>query len=182
MANPRFYRNKTSHFIVTLLTLVFLVYFQSIILAKIPSFWLHIDIVTIAIVYISIEHFLPLALIKILFTALLLQVGSAAPFGFYIMYFLQVIIFANLLSKIFLFSSLFGQFFIFLIVYVLKYFLFYFTVSPRDLETFIALFTISWKGFILTVLLALPIFRGLFFIDSFFEFLPAHDKKKVIDI
>lgn len=182
MGNIKFLRSKTSHFIITLFILVFLVYLQSCLLAKFPSFWLHIDIVSIAVIYVSIEHFLPLALVKILFTALLLQVSSAAPSGFYIMYFLMIIVFSNVLSKILLFSSFFGQFFIFLILFILKYFLFYFTISPRDLTSFFALFSISWQGFLLTILLSLPLFRVFVFIDSFFEFIPSHDKKKAFDI
>jgi hypothetical protein len=31
-------------------------------------------------------------------------------------------------------------------------------------------------------LLSLPFFRLFMFIDSFFEFIPSHDKKKVIDL
>lgn len=182
VANSKFLRSKTSHFIITLLILVFLVYLQSCLLAKISSFWFHIDIVSIAVIYVSIEHFLSLALVKILFTALLLQVSSAAPSGFYVMYFLLIIVFSNILSKILLFSSFFGQFFIFLILFILKYFLFYFTIVPRNLTSFLALFSISWQGFILTVLLSLPLFKIFIFIDSFFEFIPSHDKKKVIDI
>ena len=182
VANFKFLRSKTSHFIITLFILVFLVYLQSCLLAKFPSFWFHIDIVSIAVIYVSIEHFLPLALLKILFTALLLQVSSAAPSGFYIMYFLMIVVFSNVLSKILLFSSFFGQFFIFLILFTLKYFLFYFAIVPRDLTSFIALFSISWQGFIITVLISLPMFRIFVFIDSFFEFIPSHDKKKVIDI
>lgn len=182
VANPNFLRSKTSHFISSLLLLIFLVYLQSSLLAKFPSFWFHIDVVSIAIVYISVQHFLPLALIKILFTAVLLQVCSAAPSGFYVMYFLLIIVFSNILSKVFLFNSFFGQFFIFLSIIILKYFLFYFSIVPRDLNSLFGIISISWQGFIVTILLSLPFFRLFIFIDSFFEFIPSHDKKKVIDL
>lgn len=182
MAKTNILKSKTSHFIFSLFILIFFVYLQSSLLAKFPSFWLHIDIVTIAVVYVSVQHFLPLAVIKILFTALLLQVSSATPSGFYIMYFLMIIVFSNILSKVFLFSSFFGQFFIFLSIFILKYFLFYFTIVPRDLNSLFGIISISWRGFLLTVLIALPFFRLFIFIDSFFEFIPSHDKKKVIDM
>ncbi|APJ04149.1 hypothetical protein AXG55_09625 [Silvanigrella aquatica] len=182
MANLKFIRSKTSHFIMSLFILIFFVYLQSSLFAKAPSLWLHIDILSIAIVYTSIQHFLPLALIKIIFIAMLLQVSSAVPSGFFVMYFLLILVLSNILSKIFIFNSIFGQFFIFLILFTMKYFLFYFTISHRDLNSFFSLFFISWKGFLITILISLPIFRILMFIDSFFEFIPSHDKKKLIDI
>lgn len=182
MAKPNLLTTKTSHFIVSLFTLVFLVYLQACLLAKSSSLWLHIDLVTIAVIYVSIQHFLPLALIKILFTALLLQANSAVPNGFYIMYFLLIIVFSKILSKLFIFSSYFGQFFIFLILLSLKLLLFYFTIQNRDFLTVSGIFLISWKGFIISLIISLPLFKILSIIDSYFEYIPSHDKKKIIDL
>ena len=182
MAKASYLRSKTSHFFLSLFLLVFFVYLQSCLLAKTSSLWFHVDLVTIAVIYISIQHFLPLALIKILFVAILLQTNSSVPGGFYIMYFLLIIVLSNILSKLFLFKSYFGQFFIFLSLFFLKFFLFYLTIQNRDFLTLAGLFSISWKGFIISLLISLPLFKFLNFIDSFFEFIPSHDKKKLIDL
>lgn len=181
MVNTKFFRSKTFHYILSLCILIFLVYLQSTLLAKIPSVWFHIDVVSIAIVYVSIEHYLPFAFTKVLFTALLMQANSAAPSGFYVMYFLLILVLANFLSRILIFRSVFGQFSIFLNLYILKYFLFYFSIFPRDIYFFVTLLLSSWQGFLLTILLSLPLFKVFIFIDSFFEVFSAHDKKKLID-
>lgn len=182
MARTNYLRSKTSHFFFSLLFLVFLVYLQACVLAKSSSLWLHIDLVSVAVIFVSIQHFLPLALIKILFIAILLQVNSSIPSGFYIMYFLLIIVCSHILSKIFLFNSYFGQFFIFLSLFFLKFFLLYFTIQNRDFLTLAGLFSISWKGFISSLIISLPLFKFLNFLDSFFEFIPSHDKKKLIDL
>lgn len=166
----------------TLFILIFFVYLQSCLFAKLSSLWFHIDIVSIAVVYICIEHFLPFAILKIMFAAILMQISSAAPSGFYIMYFLLILVFSNLLSKILIFSSILGQVFIFLILFFLKYILFYFSIYPRDISIFYSLFSISWQGFLTTILLVLPMFRIFIFVDSFFEFIPSHDKRKVSEV
>ncbi|BBH53582.1 hypothetical protein [Fluviispira sanaruensis] len=182
MAKINILRSKTSHFAFSLLILIFCIYFQSCLLAKMSSSWFYIDIVSIVVIYMCIEHFLFLSIIKILFAALLMQISSAAPNGFYIMYFLLVLVFSNLLSRIFVISSFLGQTFIFMSLFFLKYLLFYFTIVPRGFTTALYLIASSWQGFFVTILIALPVFRLLIYIDSFFEYLPSYEKKKLNEI
>ncbi|KAB8033141.1 hypothetical protein [Fluviispira multicolorata] len=182
MANVNLLRSKTAHFIFSLLILIVFIYFQSCLLAQLSSPWFYIDVVSIVVIYMCIEHFLFLSIIKILFAALLMQISSAAPSGFYIMYFLLVLVFSNLLSRIFVITSFLGQIFIFLSLFILKYLLFYFTISPRGFSTFLSLISASWQGFFVTIIVSLPIFRLLIYIDSFFEYIPSHEKKKINEI
>ncbi len=169
MVNKNFLKNKTTHFFSTLVLLTFLVYFQSSFLAKISFRWMHIDFVTISIVYVCVEHFLPFAFIKIIFVALLLQTLSSVAPGFYVMYFLLILLFSRIISKFLLFSTVFGNFLIFIILFFLKYFLLYFTIQQRDFYYFLSIILISWKGFLSTSVVSLFVFKMLSSFDSFFE-------------
>jgi hypothetical protein len=180
VGNTGFLRSKSSHFLISLFVMTFFVYLQSCLFANVKSRWFHIDLITIAVIYLSIEHFMPFALFKIIYTGLLLQVHSAVPSGFYVMYFLLVFVFSNLLSKIFLFHSLFGQFFIFLIIFFFKYFLLYLSITPRDFLSLMSLVSISWKGFIITAIITLPLLKLFSYVDSFFEFTYSNEKKKAM--
>ncbi|MBX9703007.1 MAG: hypothetical protein K2X39_02520, partial [Silvanigrellaceae bacterium] len=125
-----------------------------------------------------LEHYLFFAFIKIICTALLMQIYSAAPSGFYLMYYLFVLVGANLLSKFLLISKTRGQFFIFLTLMLLKFLLIYliFIVKGEEI-VFWSYLSIIWKGALMTLLLFIPVFKFHSVIDSYFQYLPAFDKK-----
>lgn len=179
MANSHILRSKTAHLFLSIFILTVAIYTQSCFLAKSSFNFMHFDLVSIVVVYICIEYFLLISVVLILYAALLLQVSSAAPAGFFVMYFLIVLVFSNLLSRFFVMSSFLGQIFIFSILFSIKYFLFYFSIPNRGISALLNLVLNSWQGYIITIFLALPIFKILFFIDSYFDFIPSLDKKRI---
>ncbi len=160
--------------------IVFVVYFQAYVLAAFQTPWLHVDLISIVIVFTAIEHFLGSALLRILFAAVLMQTFSWVPSNFYLMYFLIALVFANLVSRLVVLYSVFVQFLtfagIFLIKFVLLYLVFHFSNQVEDPWLF---FERAVPSFVVTTICAVPVFWFLTTFDSMFEVHRAQDRSTV---
>lgn len=155
------------------------VYFQSYVLARARSPWLHIDLVTIFVVYVAIEHLLLGALLRIFCVAALMHMFSGAPDGFYLMYFLLAIVIANLLARVIALHKLSSQILVFLGIFLLKFALVYASLNKNqrvpDLLQFLGRIA---PGLIVTTILSVPIFGLLARIDGMFDASARRDRRQ----
>lgn len=177
------FQSKNFHFIASFLLMMFLVCFQSMFLAELNNSWLRVDLVTVFIVYVAIEHYLLSALIKIVSAAILMQTFSSAPSGFYLMYFLLALVLSGFISRRLVLYNRLSQFIAFAGIFLLKYVLLYFAllrqIQGQFLEDFIS---VSYPSLIVTILVAVPLFWLFSVFDEFFEFYSLKDRTADIDI
>lgn len=171
------------HFFGTLIVCVFALYFQMYVFSRFSNPWLNIDLVSIVVAYMAIEHFLLGSLLRVGFLATLMQMSTAAPDGFYIMYFLLVLVGANFISRHLVLHNLFSQFLSFAGLFALKFVLLYFVVHANtpDITLLNYLFLVS-PGFLVTTLLSVPLFSALSEFDRLFEFASPRDRKQALDL
>ncbi|MFZ9520383.1 MAG: hypothetical protein ACO3A4_07890 [Silvanigrellaceae bacterium] len=154
------------------------VYFQSYFLARAGSPWLHVDLATIFVVYVAIEHLLLGALLRIFCVAAMMHMFSGAPDGFYLMYFLLAIVIANLLARVIALHKLSSQILVFFGIFLLKFVLVYASLNKNqrvpDLLLFVARIAPS---LIVTTILSVPIFGLLSRIDGLFDASARRDRR-----
>lgn len=146
------------------------VYFQSYVLARARSPWLQLDLATIFVVYVSIEHLLLGALLRIFCVASLMHMFSGAPDGFYLMYFLMVLVLSNLSAKLMALHKLSSQVLVFLIIFILKFVLTYGVLNKlqRAPDVLQYIFKIG-PSLVMTTIFAVPLFGLLARLDSLFD-------------
>jgi hypothetical protein len=168
-----------AHATIMMLLACILVYFQSYVLARAGSPWLHIDLASVFVVYVAIEHLLLGALIRIFVVAALMHMFSGAPDGFYLMYFLLALVLANLLAKFFALHKLSSQALIFLGIIVLKYALIYASLDKTYGGTSVWNFAARVSpSLIVTTLLAVPLFAVFSSIDQLFDGTSRRDHRQ----
>lgn len=176
-------QSRRFHFLATFLLMMFIVCFQSMVLAKSTSPWLHIDLVTIFVVYVSIEHYLLSALVKVMSAAMLMHSFSAAPMGFYVMYFLLALVFSGFLSRRLVLYNRLSQFLSFAGIFVLKFFLMYFALIRQTQDhSFGSYFVLAYPTLLVTIVLAVPLFRAFSTFDELFEFYSLRDRAPEIEV
>lgn len=141
---------------------------QSTFLTQIGYSWFHIDLVSIIIVYLCLEHHIIFAALQAIIAGCLLQVSSSSPHVFFILYFMLVVVFANLISGFFVINSLISKIFIFSSLYLIKYILFYFSLNNRYDIGFSTLIFAYWKEFFSTIIISFFFYQVLMKLDSFF--------------
>ena len=148
-----------AHAALMFLLAVVVVYFQAYVLARASSVWLQIDVASVFVVYVAIEHLLFGALVRIAAVGALMHMHSGAPDGFYLMYYLLALVIANLLAKFFALHKLSSQVLIFFGIFLLKFVLIYNgldrSMGRSGLWKFIV---ITGPSLIMTTVLAVPLF------------------------
>lgn len=165
------------HFIASLALLVVVVCFQSLVLARSSSPWLHIDLVTIFVVYVAIEHYLFGAVIKVLVAAMSLHTFSAVPGGFYVMYYMLALVLSVVFSRRLVLYNRLSQFLCFSGVFLLKFVFMYYTLTMTESNILFSDYFIAVFPTILTTsLVAVPLFWVLSRFDELFAFYPHREK------
>jgi hypothetical protein len=155
-----------------------IVYFQAYVLGRARSPWLHIDLVTIFVVYISIEHLLLGALFRIFCVLTLMHVFSGAPDGFYLMYFLLALVISNLVAKVIALHKLSSQGLVFVGLFLMKFVLIYGSLSKNQRAPELTQFIFSVApSFIVTTVASLFVFSLLSQVDGFFDASARRDRR-----
>jgi len=152
------------HASVMILVAMVLVYFQSYILGRMHSPWLHLDLATVFVVYVSIEHLLFGALLRIFIVAALMHMFSGAPDGFFLMFYLL---------------ALGSQFLIFAGIFCLKFVLIYGSLSKAQRAPEVWQFI--WRvapGFMMTTLASVPLFAFFAQLDGLFDASARRDHRQ----
>ena len=152
-------------------------FLQAMLFSRLSNPWLHLDLVSVVIVYFSVEHFLFGAFLRVLYAALFMQTLSLAPPGFYLMYFLIALVLSSLISRIFVLHNVLSQLFIFSLIFLLKFVLLYFVVQKSTpLLSPVAFFWSILPTLVGTTLVSVPVFSLLAFVDSRFEYVAFRDR------
>ena len=155
------------------------VYFQAYILSRSSSGWLHVDLVTIYVVYVSIEHLLFGAIVRIFFVAALMHMFSGAPDGFYLMYYLLALVISNLVAKVIALHKLSSQILVFSAIFLLKFVLIYGSLNKvhrvPELMTFVLKIAPS---LIVTTVASVPLFGILSRLDGLFDATARRDHRQ----
>lgn len=168
-----------AHAVVMPLLAAFVVYFQAYVLARSSSVWLQIDVASVFVVYVAIEHLLLGALVRIAVVAALMQVYSGAPDGFYVMYYLLALVIANLTAKFFALHKLSSQVLIFFGIFLLKFVLIYNGLdhSSGALNVWKFVLVIG-PSLIVTTVLAVPLFALFSAADHLFDASSRRDRRQ----
>jgi hypothetical protein len=141
--------------------------------------WLHLDLVSILVVYFGVEHFLFGALIRTLVGALFMQSITAAPVGFYVMYFLLALVLSNAISRFFVLHNIFSQLGIFFVIFLMKFVLLYFVMQKQGgTMEFQQFFMMNFPELAGTTLVSVPLFSFLAYVDANFEYVAFRDRRK----
>lgn len=161
---------KQIHFILTFLIILCTVFLQSYVIARIDSPWLRPDLITILVIYFAIEHSLYSALFKIFVGAYFFETMSAAPQGFFFMYFLIALVVSNAVSRYIVLHKMQNQVLLFAAVFLLKYVLFYFVFSADGQSPLMFDFIeFLLPGLIISSIVAVPVFLLMSQFDEKFE-------------
>lgn len=167
------------HATVMILVAMVLVYFQSYILGRMHSPWLHLDLATVFVVYVSIEHLLFGALLRIFIVAALMHMFSGAPDGFFLMFYLLALVISNILARFFALHKLSSQFLIFAGIFCLKFVLIYGSLSKAQRAPEVWQFI--WRvapGFMMTTLASVPLFAFFAQLDGLFDASARRDHRQ----
>jgi len=157
---------------------ILVVYLQAYGFARSANPWFHVDLTSILVVYVAVEHFLIGAFVRILIAGLLMQTLSLAPTGFFPMYFLLALVSANVVSRYVVLHNLSSQFLTFAGVFALKFVLLWFVLFKLGQAPDVLVFAKAClPQFIVTTLLSVPAFSLLARLDSSFEFAATRDRR-----
>lgn len=167
------------HAAVMLILAIVVVYFQAYVLSRIQSPWLKIDLVTIFVVYVAIEHLLLGALIRISCIAALMHMFSGAPDGFFLMYYLLALVISNLVAKIIALHKLSSQILVFAGIFVLKFVLIYMSLNKAHRAPELLTFALKIApSLIVTTLVSVPLFGVLSQLDGLFDASSRRDHRQ----
>ena len=172
---PAFLRPRHVHFVVTWCLIFLAVALQTCVFSRLPSPWLHVDLATVFLIYVSLEYFLLGACFHCLTGALLLQGASSSPENFFPMYFLVVLAFSAFLARRMVFHRLYSQIlvvvFLLLVKTALLGLVFAMRENPPHVQWFLSQ---SLPQVIVSSLLAIPLFHGLSRLDQWFSIQERH--------
>jgi len=166
----QFKYQKIYHFIAHILILLSFFYLQTLFLARIGINFFNIDLVTIFIVYVAIEHALLPALLLLILASTLMQNFSMAPQGFFITYYLLVYIMSYAFTKMIIIHKMSGQLAVFSILLVFKYILSFlaFKANNDPYDGFSFIIENFWEC-VVTAIVSVPIFKLLSMFDTKFN-------------
>lgn len=159
-----------AHFLTWTLMGSILIYFQTYVLSRQPNPWLHLDFFALLVVYVSFEHLMWVALLKLLVFAFLMQSLSIAPAGVFVMYAMFCLVIATLLSRFIVLYNKGTQLLTFFLLVSLKSFLIYFVFWKKNIP-FGALDMIFQvlPGILVTTVCSVPLFAVFTKIDELFN-------------
>ncbi len=167
------------HAVVMFVASIAIVYFQAYVLARARSPWLHIDLATIFVVYVAIEHLLLGALVRIFCVAALMHMFSGAPDGFYMMYYLLALVIANLVARVIALHKLSSQILVFSGIFLLKFVLIYVSLSKAHrAPDWMTYFLKNSPSLIVTTLFSVPLFSLLARLDGLFDASSRRDHRQ----
>jgi hypothetical protein len=168
-----------THFLIMLLFVNLFGSLQAVFFSRAENPWLHLDLVSVLIVYFSVEHFLLGAFVRVLYAAMFMHSLSLAPAGFYLMYFLLALVLSSLVSRVIVLHNILSQLFIFSIIFLLKFVLLFFVLQKSFPTLAIGAFVLKAIPEILgTTMVSVPVFSLLAYIDSQFEYVAFRDQRK----
>lgn len=170
-------KSKLSYFIILILFIYICTFVQSFFFAQMSSQWFHIDLVSIIIFFLSLEHHAIFAAVFAIFAGILLQINVLSPPVFFIIYFMFVVLFSNIITSFFVINSLFSKTIIFGFLYLIKYILFYFSLNNHFEIGVSKVTAVYWKEYLATAVSAFFVYKLLFALESFFM-LPNAIKKR----
>ncbi|MEY4064905.1 MAG: hypothetical protein RIR26_1113 [Pseudomonadota bacterium] len=155
------------------------VYLQAYVFGRMQSPWMQIDLASVLVVYIAVEHLLLGAVVRIFILAALMHMFSGAPDGFYLMYNLLALVLANVFARFFALHKLSSQFLIFAGVFLLKFVLIYgsFSKAQRIVDVWSFVARVS-PGFLVTTIFSVPFFALFSQIDGFFDASSRRDHRQ----
>ena len=167
-AKNEFFKSQLFYFLSLVLLIYICTTIQAAFLAQISYSWFHIDLVSIIIVYLCLEHHVLLAAIIAIIAGTLMQTCASSPHVFFVLYFMLVVVLANIISGFFVINSLVSKVIIFSVLYLIKYILFYFSLNNRYDIGVLTLVSVYWKEFIATSIAAIFVYQLLLHFDSLF--------------
>ncbi|MES2615699.1 MAG: hypothetical protein V4591_09820 [Bdellovibrionota bacterium] len=177
MVKNEFFKSQLIYFIFLTLMIYVCGNIQSTFFAQIGTPWLHIDLISIIIAYLCLEHHILFATVQGILAGAFMQMNSSSPHIFFILYFMLVVVLSNTLSKLFVVNSLISKIIIFSFLYFIKYILFYFSINNR-LEIGVSrIFSDYWKEYAATCIAAFLFYKLLLLYDALFV-LPGSIKKR----
>jgi hypothetical protein len=117
-----------NHFFSSCLLMILLAVIQAKFLASFLSSWLQVDLLTIYVVYIAFEYGVMASSLRAFVAALLLHALSPAPQGFFMMYYLLILVIALGISRIVVMHMLSIQSVMVFLFFVMKYALYTLTL------------------------------------------------------
>jgi hypothetical protein len=163
-------RPQQIHFVIMSLLIFLAVLLQTTVFARFESPWLNIDLLTILAVYMAVEHQLYAALFRLMLGAVILNSFSSAALGLHVMYYLQILVVANLVSRRLVLWNGLTQVGLFAGLFLLKYILVcgLFVAEDKNVD-YVAFALQVLPGFVTTTLFVLPVFHLLAALDQRFE-------------
>jgi hypothetical protein len=177
VAKNEFLRSQFFYFLMIFIAIIIFNNIQAIFLSQIKIHWLHIDILSIIIAYLSIEKSVLFSSFFAIFTGYLLQTSTPAPYHFFVLYFLSTVTITNLVCNFIVLTSTASKNFLFCFLYLIKYILFYFIINNRNEIGLFTLLFIYWKEIFTTILAAFLVYPILLKIDSQFIFTDSLKKR-----
>ncbi len=163
-----FFKSKILYYLSFVFFIFILTNIQSHFLAPMGSSWIHIDFVSLIIIFLSIEKNILFSFSQAIIAGSLLQVYSSAPELFFILYLGSVVFIINIILRFFVIESLLSKIFVFFIALIIKYIIFYLSLNNNyDINVFF-LITVFWKEFVITFLLSIFVYKSLSYFDKFF--------------
>ncbi len=173
-----FFRSQFFYFIRVILLIFVCINIQSVFLSQFSSHWLHVDFISIIIAYLAFEHHIFFAAFHALIAGALMQIYSSSPNLFFMLYFMSIVTSINLLLQFFVVSSVFSKNLIFILIYALKYILFYYILNSQNNVNFSLLLFVYWKEYLSTILSSFFIYKLLILFDIYFG--KSYKLKKVV--
>jgi hypothetical protein len=158
------------HYVVMIFLILALAFAQSYLLGRLPWSVFYFDLVTIFVVYMAVEHPFFDAFVRSIVAALVVSSLSAAPSGFYTMYYIQIILLSAFISKRVVLWSPLSQFALLGAMLSHKYVLFAILIVSQGGAFYFWEFLWSALPSVLSSsVLALLCFRLFAALDVFFE-------------
>lgn len=179
MNNLLFSRVRLTRFFSTLIFIYVSIYIQSYVFAQFSTDWLHIDLVTILLIFICMERNIFSSLFFSLIAGILMHVFSSAPPGVFIIYYLFCSILSNIISTVFLLNSMFFKFFVFCFLYLFKYFVLYLSLGNKNSIDFLLFLLFSWKSICITMGLGLILFQIFHHFENKLSRITFHKKTRL---
>jgi hypothetical protein len=168
-----------NRFFSNLILLYFFIYIQSYFFAKFSTPWMHIDFVTILILFLCFEHNFLSSLFFCAVGGILIHVFSSAPTGIFIIYYLLCSVLSNTISTIFLLNSMNFKFIFFCFLYLFKYLIIYLSLNNKNAIDFLLLILLSWQSIFITLISGFFLFQILHRFDNLLGYFHFSRKKRL---
>jgi hypothetical protein len=172
-----YFKSKIFYFF----SLAFLIYLctsiQALFFAQLSTPWFHVDLVSITVAYICVEQTIWIATFAAVIAGFLFQTNATSPHLFFVLYFLLLVVISNIVAHFFVLTGRFSKTILFVLLFLVKYIFFFFSLSNRYEIGIFPLISVYWKEYLATVLVSFFAYQVLYYFDSLFM-LPGTLKKR----